>query len=72
MAKKQEYTCVSYIRGADGALIPFSTLTEEQKQDVRSRIVANVNRTLSDYFTAHPEEIEPYSRGAGVKVIRET
>lgn len=62
MAKKQGYTCVSYIRDANGNLIEFSTLTEEQKQNVRDRIVANVNRMQSRYLTEHPEEIEAMRR----------
>lgn len=70
MAKKQEYTCVSYIRGVDGNLIEFSTLSQEQKQRVRERIIENVNNTLSRYFTEHPEEVEPLNRAAGVTIIR--
>lgn len=69
MAKKQEYTCVSYIRGADGNLIEFSTLSQEQKQSVRERIIENVNNTLSRYFTEHPEEVEPLSRCESVRLL---
>lgn len=66
---KQEYTCVSYIRGADGGLIPFSTLSEDEKQEVRARIIANVNRTLGEYLTEHPDEIEPLRHAAGCTVV---
>ena len=72
MVKKQEYTCVSYIRGADGNLIEFSTLTPEQKQHVREKIAENVGRVLGDYLSAHPEEIEPLSRCRGVRVITDS
>lgn len=67
MAKKLEV--VSYIRGADGGLIPFASLSDEQKQDVRTRIIERVNRVLGDYLSAHPEEIEPLSRCEGVRLI---
>lgn len=69
MGKKQEYTCVSYIEGPDGTRIPFSSLTSEQKQAVRERIIENVSRTLGRYFTEHPGEIEPFSRCKGVTLI---
>lgn len=71
MAKKQEYTCVSYIEAPNGTLIEFSTLSPEQKQAVRARIAANVSKALSDFLTAHPEEIEPLSRCESVELIRE-
>ena len=69
MAKKQEYECVSYIRGADGSLIPFSTLTPEEKQTVRARISENVGKALGSFFQQHPEELEPYSHAQGVRLI---
>lgn len=71
MAKKQEYECVSYIRGADGSLIPFGSLTSEQKQEVRARISENVGKALGSFFQQHPEELEPYSRAQGVRLIPE-
>ena len=69
MAKNQKIECVSYIRGAEGGLIPFSTLTPEEKQAVRERISENVGKALSDFFTQHPEELEPYSHAQGVRLI---
>lgn len=69
MAKNQKLEVVSYIRGADGNLIEFSTLTPEQKQNVRERIAENVGRTLGRYLSEHPEEIEPLSRCQGVRLI---
>lgn len=67
MAKKLEV--VSYIRGADGNLIEFSTLTPEQKQHVRETIAENVGRTIGRFLSEHPEEIEPLSRCRGVRLI---
>lgn len=67
MAKKLEV--VSYIRGADGNLIEFSTLTQEEKQRVRKKIAENVGKTIGRYLSEHPEEIEPLSRCQGVRLI---
>ena len=69
---KEAYTCVSYIRGADGTLIEFSALSDGQKQSVREKIAENVSRTLSRFLSDHPEEIEPLSRCQGVSLIPET
>ena len=69
---KGAYTCVSYIRGADGTLIEFSALSDGQKQGVREKIAENVSRTLSRFLSDHPEEIEPLSRCQGVSLIPES
>lgn len=69
---KEAYTCVSYIRGADGTLIEFSALSDGQKQGVRETITENVGRTLSRFLSDHPEEIEPLSRCQGVSLIPES
>lgn len=71
MGKKQEYTCVSYIRGADGNLIEFSTLTDEQKQQVRARITENISRMLGTFLTEHPEELESLRNAESVQLIPE-
>lgn len=68
----QKITCVSYIRGADGNLVEFSTLSAEQKQSVRERIAENVGRVIGQYLSEHPEEIEPLSRCKSVSLIPET
>lgn len=70
MAKQQEYTCVSYIRGADGALVEFESLTQEQKQDVRERIAENVGKIVGDFLSQHSEEIEPFCRCKGVEILK--
>ena len=69
---KEAYTCVSYIRGADGTLIEFSALSDGQKQGVREKIAENVSRTLSRFLSDHPEEIEPLSKCQGVSLIPES
>lgn len=70
MAKQQEYTCVSYIRGADGALVEFESLTQAQKQDVRERIAENVGKIVGDYLSNHSEEIEPFCRCKDVEIMK--
>lgn len=72
MAKRQEYTCVSYVRMPDGSRVLFSELTEETKQSVREKIAENVGRVIGNYLSAHPEEIEPFSRCEGVRLIPDT
>lgn len=67
MAKKLEV--VSYIRGTDGNLIEFSTLTQEEKQRVRKKIAENIGKTIGRYLSEHPEEIEPLSRCESVRLI---
>lgn len=57
------------IRGADGNLIEFSTLTQEEKRHVREKIAKNIGRTIGRYLSEHPEEIEPFSRCEGVRLI---
>ena len=69
MAKQQEYTCVSYIRGANGALIEFASLSQEKKQEVRVRIAENVGKIVGEFLSNHPEEIEPFCRCKGVEIV---
>ena len=69
MAKNQKLEVVSYIRGADGNLIEFSTLTQEEKQRIRKKIAENIGKTIGRYLSEHPEEIEPLSRCQGVRLI---
>lgn len=69
MANNQKIECVSYIRGSGGSLIPFGSLSSEEKQAVRERISENVSKALGDFFTQHPEELEPYSHAQGVRLI---
>lgn len=70
MAKQQEYTCVSYIRDADGALVDFSTLSQAQKQDVRERIAENVGKIVGDFLSQHSEEIGPFCQCKGVEILK--
>lgn len=60
---------MSYVRMPDGSRVLFSELTEEKKQHVREKIAENVGRVIGNYLSAHPEEIEPFSRCDGVRLI---
>lgn len=71
MGKKQEYTCVSYVRMPDGNLCALSDMTPEDRAAWRERTIARVNAALGTYLTAHPEEIEPLSHCQGVTVTGE-
>lgn len=58
MAKKREYTFTNYI-SIDGAPpVPMDSLTEEQKEYCARKMAQNIGRTLSRYFTQHPEEYD--------------
>ena len=69
MAMRNGHEVVSYVRMPDGSRVQFSELTEEKKQDVREKICENVGRVIGNYLSAHPEEIEPFSRCEGVRLI---
>lgn len=71
MARGQELVCVSFLRLPGGSKVPLSELSAEEMQNFRERAAENVGRVLGDYLSAHPEEIEPLSRCAGVTVVRE-
>ncbi|MDE7137086.1 MAG: hypothetical protein K2O29_01315, partial [Ruminococcus sp.] len=43
-----------------GTAIPFDTLTQEQRNEYIPHIMANVGRTVSDYFNSHPDEACDY------------
>ena len=69
MAMRYGHEVVSYIRMPDGSRMPFDDLTPEKKQYVREKIAENVGRVIGRYLSEHPEEIEPFSRCEGVRLI---
>ena len=69
MAMRNGHEVVSYVRMPDGSRVLFDDLTPEKKQYVREKIVENVGRTIGRYLSEHPEEIEPFSRCEGVRLI---
>ena len=69
MAMRYGHEVVSYIRMPDGSRMPFDDLTPEKKQYVREKIAENIGKTIGRYLSEHPEEIEPFSRCEGVRLI---
>lgn len=59
MAKRQEYEVVSYISIGGAPPVPFDSLTAAERAAAVERMMNNMSRALSDYYSAHPEEAEP-------------
>lgn len=70
MAKQQEFSCVSYIRDANGALVEFAALAQEKKQEIRERIAGNVGRIVGEYLSQHSEEIGPFCECSSVEILK--
>lgn len=49
-------TCPPGLEGLPKGPIPFEDLTEEQLAIVRNRLTENMERAITDYYAAHPEE----------------
>ncbi|MDE5584541.1 MAG: hypothetical protein K2J08_12665 [Ruminococcus sp.] len=60
MPKKTELKVRSFLIVDDGTVIPFETITQEQRNEYIPRIMANVGRTVSDYFNSHADEARDY------------
>lgn len=54
--RKNDITVVGYMILEDGSIVPFDSLTEEQKQRWREACCKRLSERLSAYFTQHPEE----------------
>ena len=57
---KRELTARSFLIVDENTVIPFQILTQEQRAEYIPRIMANVGRTVSDYFNSHPDEARDY------------
>lgn len=58
MARGKKLTCISMI-SIDGApLVPFESLTEEQREYVAEKWSEAISRNLSDLYTTNPELFE--------------
>lgn len=57
---KRELTARSFLIVDDGTVLPFETLTQEQRAEYIPRIMKNVGRTVSDYFNCHHDEAHSY------------
>ena len=62
MAKKSEFEYKAYI-SIDGAEpILWESMTPEQAADVRRRMSERLSRSMSDYYSLHPEEYRRYCK----------
>ena len=59
MSKSEfQYRCMVSIDGA--VPIPWESMTPEQEADVHRRMRERLSRTMSDYYSLHPEEYREY------------
>ena len=59
MAKSEfTYKAMVSIDGAEP--IPWESMTPEQEADVHRRMRERLSRTMSDYYSLHPEEYRKY------------
>ena len=56
MAKRKELTATVSVIMEDGTIKPFEELTPEEEQRMRANMKARLERNMSRYFSAHPEE----------------
>ena len=57
---KSEFTYRSMV-SIDGAEpIPWESMTPQQEADVRRRMSERLSRSMSDYYSIHPEEYRKY------------
>lgn len=57
---KRELTARSFLIVDEKTVIPFDNLTQEQRTEYIPKIMNNVGKTASDYFSCHPDEASSY------------
>ena len=70
MAKRQEYTVVSYISVDGGAPVRFDELDSKTRAKCTERMLGRIGSVLSDYYSAHPEELPDLIAQNGVTVVK--
>lgn len=55
-ARKDDLTFVCYLILPDGTSVPWEETTEEQRQRFRERAAERLSRTMSAYYSRHPDE----------------
>lgn len=55
---RQQLRAVSYVDFGDGRIVPFDSLDPETKSECVKKILDNVSKTVSEYISNHPEELE--------------
>lgn len=56
MGKGPELTYVINVILEDGSIVPFDEMTEEQHRRWEENTCARLSRTMSDYYTQHPDK----------------
>lgn len=54
---KKPLTFSSSIILRDGTILPFSTMSEEEKRPYIEQMMERAGRVMSDYYAEHPERL---------------
>lgn len=54
--RKDDIEVVGYLILEDGTTVPWEETTEEQRARFRENATKRLTRTMSDYYSQHPEE----------------
>lgn len=60
MPKNNELKARSFLIVNENTVLPFETLTQEQRNKYIPRIMKNVGKAGSDYLNCHPDEARSY------------
>lgn len=52
----------SFVEFPDGTVKPFGDLSESEVAELRKNIGERVSRTMTSYYSRHPEELEKAAR----------
>ena len=58
MAKRKELTATVSVIMEDGTVKPFEELTAEEEKRLRENIRKRLEKSMSLYYSNHPEEFE--------------
>lgn len=58
--KNNELTARSFLIVNENTVLPFETLTQEQRSEYIPRIMKNVGGAVSDYYNCHADEARNY------------
>lgn len=61
MARNDKLSYSIVVDLGDGVEVPWETLTEEQKDDCRTRITMKFYQAFQEYMRTHPEEFEKWA-----------
>lgn len=54
--KRKEITVQCFVIMPDGRTVPVEDLTDEERAEWHRRQLQRLSETMSDYYTAHPEQ----------------